>query len=157
MRLAIEKTPRLLPKPKFHILLTKARQCILSCATLIHSTPIHPFSLIAISIQPSHLCVGLLTGLFPFDFGSKFLMYTCYMSHPSHLLIIIIITMARQPCMGLGLLFPRLLGLVHLWLTGRAVLLNLAASQETWVRNGRWILLTSITVLFMPVRFFYMP
>jgi hypothetical protein len=28
---------------------------------------------------------------------------------------IIIITMARQPCMGLGLLFPRLLGLVHLW------------------------------------------
>jgi hypothetical protein len=28
---------------------------------------------------------------------------------------IIIITMARQPYVGLGLLFPRLLGLVHLW------------------------------------------
>jgi hypothetical protein len=28
---------------------------------------------------------------------------------------IIIITMARQPYMGLSLLFPRLLGLVHLW------------------------------------------
>jgi hypothetical protein len=27
----------------------------------------------------------------------------------------IIITMARQPCMGSGLLFLRLLGLVHLW------------------------------------------
>jgi hypothetical protein len=45
------------------------------------------------------------------------------------IIIIIIITMARQPYMGLGLLFPRLLGLVHFvavsdQLTGRAVRLN---------------------------------
>jgi hypothetical protein len=31
------------------------------------------------------------------------------------IIIMIIITMARQPYIGLGLLFPRLLGLVHLW------------------------------------------
>jgi hypothetical protein len=31
------------------------------------------------------------------------------------IIIIIIITIARQPYMGLGLLFPRLLGLAHLW------------------------------------------
>jgi hypothetical protein len=31
------------------------------------------------------------------------------------IIIIIITTMARQPYMGLGLLFPRLLGLVQLW------------------------------------------
>jgi hypothetical protein len=65
--------------------------------------------------------------------------------------------MARQPYMGLGFLFPRLLGLVHLWqwVTGPLAALfdsiltdcqsHLAVSQETWVRNGRWILLASIT------------
>jgi hypothetical protein len=31
------------------------------------------------------------------------------------IIIIIIITMARQPYMGLGLLFPRLLGRAHSW------------------------------------------
>jgi hypothetical protein len=45
------------------------------------------------------------------------------------IIIIIIITMAQQPYMGSGLLFPRLLGRAHLWQfgdqpTGRAVQLN---------------------------------
>jgi hypothetical protein len=57
--------------------------------------------------------------------------------------------------MGLGLLFPRLLGLVHLWHWAHwprcstqswcDCQSHLAVSQETWVRNGRRILLTSIT------------
>jgi hypothetical protein len=66
--------------------------------------------------------------------------------------------MTRQPYMGLGLLFPRLRGLVHLWQfgdqpTGRAVQLNpdvtvraiWQSHQETRVRNGLLILLTSTT------------
>jgi hypothetical protein len=57
-------------------------------------------------------------------------------------------TVARQPDMGLGLLFPRLRGLAHWWQLGdqpigRAVLTqswcdrqnHLAGSQETWVRK----------------------
>jgi hypothetical protein len=60
--------------------------------------------------------------------------------------------MAQQPYMGLGLLFPRLRGLcafaaVRDRLTGRAFQLDpdVNASQETWVRNGLLILLTSTT------------
>jgi hypothetical protein len=69
--------------------------------------------------------------------------------------------MAQQPYMGLGLLFPRLLGRAHSWqlVTGQLAALLflsiLAGGQETWVRNGGN--LAYATFLFMPVRFFYMP
>jgi hypothetical protein len=70
--------------------------------------------------------------------------------------------MARQPYMGLGLLFPRLRGLcafaaVRDRLTGRAFQLD-PDGQETWVRNGCLNLAYGhYWFFFMPVRFFYMP
>jgi hypothetical protein len=73
-------------------------------------------------------------------------------------LLIIIITMAQQPYMGSGLLFPRLLGRAHSWqlVSGQLAALlfyrswcdrqsHLTGSQETWVRMTAWILLASTT------------
>jgi hypothetical protein len=44
-----------------------------------------------------------------------------------------IITMARQPYLGLGLLFPRLLGLVHLWQWVTSLLAALFDSILMWL------------------------
>jgi hypothetical protein len=67
-----------------------------------------------------------------------------------------IITMARQPYMGLGLLFPRLLGLVYLWQWGTSPLAALFDS----VRRLGWEMaaefcLRALLVLFMPVTALY--
>jgi hypothetical protein len=68
--------------------------------------------------------------------------------------------MARQPYVGLGLLFPRLLGLVHFV----AVSGQLTGTVTDWqsVRRLGWEMaaefcLRALLVLFMPVRFLYMP
>jgi hypothetical protein len=75
----------------------------------------------------------------------------------------IIITMAQQPYMGPGLLLPPLFEVTKScafvavgdwWQSWCARQSHLAGSQETW-RNGGY--LAYATVLFMPVRFFYMP
>jgi hypothetical protein len=72
--------------------------------------------------------------------------------------------MARQPYMGLGLLFPRLRGLVHLWQfgdrpTGRAFQLDPdVTARAIWQAVTRLAdLFAYETFLFIPVRFFYMP
>jgi len=72
-----------------HYHIHKCPQPVLIWARSIQSMPSHPTSCRSILILSSHLCLGLLSGLFPSGLPTK-IMYTpllspmCYMPRPSH-------------------------------------------------------------------------
>jgi hypothetical protein len=55
---------------RFNTMFTRALHWSLSRAISIQSTPSHPVSLRSILILPTHLHLGLPSGLFPSDFGN---------------------------------------------------------------------------------------
>jgi hypothetical protein len=77
---------------KFITALTSARHLFVSWASSIQSIPIHPTSWISVLILPSHLRLGLLSGLFPSGFPTNN-RYTPLLSpiratNPAHLIIL---------------------------------------------------------------------
>jgi hypothetical protein len=58
---------------KFITVFTRARYWYLSWAIWTQSIPFHPISLRSTLILSCHLCLGLLSGLFPLGFPSKIL------------------------------------------------------------------------------------
>jgi hypothetical protein len=68
-----QKYTRLLCNPKVHYRVHKIPALFLSWARRIQATPCHPISQGYILTLPSHLRLGLLTGLFPSCFPTKIL------------------------------------------------------------------------------------
>jgi len=87
-RSANYEIPCLLWNPKLHYRVYKTRHWSLSWTIFIHSTPFHFISARFILTVFSHLCLGLLRGLFPSGFPIKilyefFISHSCYMIRPS--------------------------------------------------------------------------
>jgi hypothetical protein len=74
---------------------TRALHWSLSWATSIQSSPSHPISLRSILILPSHLHLGLLSGLlssiFPINILYAFLLCPIHAACPAHLILLILI------------------------------------------------------------------
>jgi len=77
---ANQEIPHILWNPKFHYRIHKSRDLSLSWARSIQSTPPYLISSGSISIQSSHLCLGITSSSFP-HFSCP---YMCYMPGPSH-------------------------------------------------------------------------
>jgi len=56
-----------------------------SCARWIHSTPSHPVSLRSILILSTHLCLGLMSGLFPFRVSKQTIVCICHLPHECYI------------------------------------------------------------------------
>ena len=86
----VKKFPAFHGTRKFITALTSVRQLSLSWASPIQSIHPHPTSWRSVLILPTHLCLGLLSGLFPSGFPIKtlytppLLTHTRHMPSPSH-------------------------------------------------------------------------
>jgi hypothetical protein len=85
----LKKFPAFNGTRRFNTLFTRALRGSLSWARSIQSTPSHPISLRCILIPPTHLRLGLPSGLFPSGFPTNTYTHSssphsCYMPGPSH-------------------------------------------------------------------------
>jgi len=73
-RSANQEIPRLLWNPKVHYHVHNSPPLVSILSQMIQSTPSHSISLRSILILPSHLLLGLTSGVFPSGYPTTFFM-----------------------------------------------------------------------------------